>query len=269
MVGLTLKTLLKSLLPKKLDDRDALNHESLNIKPRFTRGLRRLSNHLSKFLFTTTLVVFLLGLQPVSGFPPVKQVVTHAHEETIEQKITAEILPVMTLPHPGYLSTPFSRYHPGIDIATGLGMPIHPIADGIVAEVNFSFFGYGNHVTISHQAGFKSLYGHMDRIYIKADQEVSSQDTLGTVGLTGFTSGPHTHLEITRYDKLIDPQTILPEMEKYPNDKLFQQKITGGSIKKTPQPTTKPTPTSDLTNNLPFHSTNPSAKSILLPFPVN
>lgn len=136
-----------------------------------------------------------------------------------KQEIKAEKFsqPVV-LPHPGYLSTPYSKYHPGIDIAAGLGMPVHPITNGVVEEVNYGFFGYGNHVTLAHEEGIKSLYGHLSRIYVKKGQEVTSNNILGEVGITGRTSGPHTHLEITKDGQFIDPITILPEVPTYPTN---------------------------------------------------
>lgn len=147
------------------------------------------------------------------NFPPVKQAQVLAANNEQRQEIIASSFPQpVTLPHPGYLSTRFSRWHPGVDIATGLGMPVHPITTGVVEEVNFGFWGYGNHVIISHAGGFKSLYGHMGKIYVKKGQEVTSSSTLGEVGLSGQTSGPHTHLEITHQGDYIDPLTILPEI---------------------------------------------------------
>lgn len=167
------------------------------------------------------ITLFLLGYQPVIQFPPVKQSLSFAAENQI-QNIEAEILPEIQLPHPGYLSTKFSRFHPGVDIATGLGMPIHPVIDGAVTEVNYGIFGYGNHVIVSHEKGLKSLYGHMGRVYVAAGQKVSTEDTLGTVGMTGFTSGPHTHLEITKEGKLLDPQTVLPPLQNYPSEEYLR-----------------------------------------------
>src|SRR5205823_5385158 len=91
------------------------------------------------------------------------------------------------LPHPGYLTTPYSSYHPGIDIATGLGMPIHPIGKGTVVDVGFNFWGLGLTVTVDHGQGYKSLYAHMGKIYVNKSQQVSKADILGEVGLTGRT----------------------------------------------------------------------------------
>ncbi len=141
------------------------------------------------------------------------------------QEIQAESMPVLNLPHPGYLSTRFSAFHPGIDIATGFGMPIHPITEGIVEEIQFGFWGLGNYIVISHPSGLRSTYGHTGRIFVKKDQVVSQNTTLGTVGMSGATSGPHTHLEIDKDGKLIDPTTILPKLDEYPKIISNQAKL--------------------------------------------
>ena len=54
----------------------------------------------------------------------------------------------------------------------------------------------------------------MGKIYVSIGQEVTTESILGQVGLTGQTSGPHTHLEITYNGKYIDPQTILPDIPR-------------------------------------------------------
>ena len=180
----------------------------MNIKPRFYfKNFGWL-----KILF---LSLVLLGYQPTLAIPPISQNKVLA-QNVQTQDIKAEVLPPMNLPHPGYLSTRFSRWHPGIDLAAGLGMPIHPIYKGVVVEVNFSFWGLGNHVVITHSNGYKSIYGHMGRIYVKKEDIVTSSNILGEVGLTGNTSGPHTHLEIYKNDKAIDPLNTLPSIQDYP-----------------------------------------------------
>lgn len=145
-------------------------------------------------------------------FPPtIKSSAVYAQEQ--KQEIIAQSFPKpLILPHLGYLSTKFSRWHPGVDIATGLGMHIHPITSGTVEEVNYGLWGYGNHIIISHPGGFKSLYGHLGKMFVKIDQIVSSENILGEVGISGATSGPHTHLEIQKDGNYIDPLTILPEI---------------------------------------------------------
>ncbi len=178
--------------------------------------------YISKLVPVFLALFFLLGYQPTLNFPPIKTSFVLAEGNLQKTEIISGVMPMIQLPHPGYLSTRFSTYHPGVDIATGLGMPIHPIADGRVEETNHGFFGYGNNVVVSHINGLKSLYGHMDRIYVKTGQEVKSGDSLGTVGLTGRTSGPHTHLEITKDSKYIDPLTILPSLQDYPSKEYWK-----------------------------------------------
>lgn len=159
----------------------------------------------------------LLGYYPSISIPPIKYSSAYAHEmveigEIIPQSFSKPLI----LPHPGYLSTKFSSFHPGIDIAIGLGMPIHPIIDGIVSDTGFDIFGLGNYVEVTHENGFKSKYAHMGKVYVKKGSKVTSENILGEVGMTGKTSGPHTHLEITLDGVPIDPIKILPELSDKP-----------------------------------------------------
>lgn len=161
-------------------------------------------------------LVFLLNYQPALKFPPVKTTTARAQFEQTGEVAGKSFPFTPNLPHPGYLSTKFSKFHPGIDIASGLGMPIHPIAPGLVIDAGLNFWGLGLIVSMDHGSGFKSLYAHMGRIYVKKGQVVSSEDTLGMVGITGHTSGPHTHLEISKDALNIDPLLVLPVIADLP-----------------------------------------------------
>lgn len=159
----------------------------------------------------------MLGYYPTFGIPPVKHSrAIAAYQEQSGEVIAQSFSKPLVLPHPGYMSTRFSSWHPGIDIATGLGMPIHPVTSGEIIEVGRDLFGLGNFVTVIHENGFQSKYAHMGRIYVKVGDKVTSENTLGEVGLTGRTSGPHTHLEITRNGKYTDPQALLPQLPNIP-----------------------------------------------------
>lgn len=200
----------QNLLPRVIFDREALLQKLPKIKSRFPRWFKRLAI-ISFVLFT------LSGYYPTFSIPPVrKAVVKAAVPEQKGEVIASSFSKPLILPHPGYTSTHFSTWHPGIDIATGLGMPIHPITDGEVSFVGRDLFGLGNYVEVTHQNGFKSKYGHMGKIYVKVGQKISSENTLGEVGLTGHTSGPHTHLEITLNGKYIDPEPLLPPLPDMP-----------------------------------------------------
>jgi len=201
---------LKNFLSRIISERDALPQRLSKIKPRFPKRFIKLA----VFIF---IALTFLGYYPTFSIPPVKRSVVKA--DSLEQK--GEIIansfskPIIS-PHPGYLSTKYSAYHPAVDIATGLGMPIHPIIDGEISQVGRDFFGLGNFVEVSHENGFKSKYAHMGNIYVKVGQKVSSENTLGEVGLTGHTSGPHTHLEVTLNGTYIDPLSLLPQISDMP-----------------------------------------------------
>lgn len=180
----------------------------------FFPGLSKLS---IKFALGIFAILFFLNYEPVFGFPPVKKPLALAQTPEQTQTVSAQSLPfAFQLPHPGYLTTSFSYFHPGIDIATGLGMPIKPVAKGTVISTGYNIWGLGLNVEVDHGSGYHSLYAHMGKIYVTPGKQVTENDILGEVGLTGHTSGPHDHLEITLNGKYLDPLKLLPEIRTLP-----------------------------------------------------
>lgn len=211
----------KNFLAKEFYKRVALNYKTLNIKSKVPAWVFRLTKIAFRLSILSLVVLSLLGYYPTFAIPPIKQKVALAQEVQQTGEVIAVSFPnPITLPHPGYLSTRYSSYHPGVDIATGLGMPIHAINPGTVEGVIYGFWGYGNHVIVSHQDGYKSMYAHMGRVYVSPGQQINSETTLGEVGMTGWTSGPHTHLEITKEGKYLDPLTLLPELPDFPTEEV-------------------------------------------------
>jgi len=86
--------------------------------------------------------------------------------------------------------------HTGIDFAARIGKKIHATGNGLVIDVRKSRKGYGNRVTIKHGYGFKTLYAHMNDIYVKKGDKISRGQTIGTVGNSGTSTGPHLHYEV-------------------------------------------------------------------------
>jgi murein DD-endopeptidase MepM/ murein hydrolase activator NlpD len=217
----------RKLLPKRLVDRVALKTQSFEHQLlKLLRGSRKLKifhfSTISKLSFVILLAFYFAGYQPVFSIPPVRQSKVYA-EFSQEQNIESESFSEpFSLPHPGYLTTSFSAWHPGIDIATGLGMPVHPVLKGKVSEVNFNFFGYGNQVKVEHEQGLSSTYSHMGRVFAKKGDLVSKNSILGEVGVTGRTTGPHTHLEMKKDESYIDPSKLLP---KVPDPKTYFESI--------------------------------------------
>ncbi len=228
-----LKRQIKSLLPKGVVDREALTRNFLTFKPRFSLvllELKRLKNILYKSFLVLSLGVVVFGTSPITSIPVVTDTsVVYAQSEEKHEIIASSFAQPVTLPHPGYLSTKFSSYHPGVDIAVGYGTPIHPISAGTIEQVNFGIVGYGNNVVVNHGNGFKSMYAHMGKVYVRVGEVVSTSDMLGTVGMTGRTTGPHTHLEIYYNDKAVDPQTLLPAIDPFPTKNIGYLKPVGGT----------------------------------------
>ena len=170
------------------------------------------------------LILLASGYQPNPGYPPVKQSKVFAEEQKQTKTIIAQSVPFQfQLPIPGYLSQGYSYYHQALDIASGLGMPVKPIAPGKVISAGYDFFGYGMKVEIDHGDGYKSLYAHLGRIYVKEGDEIpDGNHYIGDVGLTGRTTGPHTHLEVTKDGKAIDARSILPDIRVFAQESDFQ-----------------------------------------------
>lgn len=110
----------------------------------------------------------------------------------------------------GYVSQGYSFYHPAFDVATDLGTPIHPVGSGIVSFAGFEAGGKGNVVVVDHGDGLKTLYAHMGKIYVGVGNVVNAKSEIGTVGLTGRTTGPHVHFEVHDHDVPVNPGNFLP-----------------------------------------------------------
>lgn len=86
--------------------------------------------------------------------------------------------------------------HPAIDIAASIGYPIFASDTGVVVYSGWSVYGYGNLVVIDHGNGWQSAYAHLDTIRVSCGQSVYQGATIGTMGNTGQSTGPHLHFEL-------------------------------------------------------------------------
>ncbi|MCA9372696.1 M23 family metallopeptidase [Candidatus Woesebacteria bacterium] len=109
-------------------------------------------------------------------------------------------------------SSGFQLFHTGLDIANAQGVtgdPITPMMDGTVIYAGEIFWGYGKHIIIDHGDNITSVYGHLDRIFVYAGQQVHIGDTIGLMGSTGWSTGPHLHFETRVYDIPVNPRVFL------------------------------------------------------------
>lgn len=127
---------------------------------------------------------------------------------------------LFTLPVEGRLSSPFGlrrffnkqprKPHSGIDIAAPKGTPIKAPAGGKILKTGNYFFN-GNTVFIDHGQGLVTMYCHMDKIDVKAGQQIKQGEAFGTIGMTGRATGPHVHWSISLNDTRVDPDLFFPE----------------------------------------------------------
>lgn len=96
--------------------------------------------------------------------------------------------------------------HFGIDLAAPSGKPVYASASGTVSDVIHSEDGYGTHIIIRHRFGFKTLYGHLDRVLVAKGQNVKQHELIATVGSSGSSTGFHLHYEIWKNKAKIDPR---------------------------------------------------------------
>ena len=111
----------------------------------------------------------------------------------------------------GSRSDPFNgkrARHKGMDLASRTGNKIKVKAKGKVTRAEFAG-GYGNLVVVDHGNGFQTKYAHLHKIYVKKGQYVEYDDTLGEVGSTGRSTGPHLHYEVLYMGKNVDPMPFL------------------------------------------------------------
>jgi murein DD-endopeptidase MepM/ murein hydrolase activator NlpD len=100
------------------------------------------------------------------------------------------------------------RAHKGIDYAAPRGTPIRSVGEGKVEFAGWQN-GYGNAVEVRHGNGKSTFYAHMTRIHVKRGQHVSQGDNIGTVGSTGWSTGPHLHFEFRVNGQHQDPRVLL------------------------------------------------------------
>ena len=98
--------------------------------------------------------------------------------------------------------------HAGIDLRGDFGEAVHATANGTVTSAGRDG-GYGNMVEINHGNGFSTRYGHLSKIGVKIGQEVRIGDTIGRIGSTGRSTGPHLHYETRINGEPVDPQKFL------------------------------------------------------------
>lgn len=100
-----------------------------------------------------------------------------------------------------------STDHMGIDIGAPEGTPVGAAGAGTVTQAGW-YGGYGNAVIIDHGNGLESLYGHLSEVLVNVGDLVTKLQTIGLVGSTGNSTGPHLHFGLMQDGAWIDPSAL-------------------------------------------------------------
>lgn len=115
----------------------------------------------------------------------------------------------LSWPTRGVITTYYSGWHPGIDIAAAGGTPIGAADGGAVTFAGWDSTGYGYRVVVSHGNGYSTTYNHLSVISVRPGQGVGKGQTIGRMGSTGRSTGPHLHFEVVRNGVFVNPLGIL------------------------------------------------------------
>jgi murein DD-endopeptidase MepM/ murein hydrolase activator NlpD len=100
------------------------------------------------------------------------------------------------------------RAHEGVDFSAPYGTPVRATADGIVTRVGREDGGYGNVIDLRHANGIRTRYGHLSAFAqgLHTGERVQQGETIGYVGSTGLSTGPHLHYEFLVNGRPTNPQ---------------------------------------------------------------
>ena len=110
----------------------------------------------------------------------------------------------------GYITQGYWYGHRAIDIGAPTGTALRAADGGFVSFAGWTDVGYGYLILIDHANGFATYYAHLSNFYVTAGQAVERGQVIGATGSTGWSTGPHLHLEIRYNSVLQNPRAYLP-----------------------------------------------------------
>ncbi len=104
--------------------------------------------------------------------------------------------------HPKYKT---KKMHTGVDFAAKIGVPVLSTADGIIKMTKQNVVGHGLHIRVKHGGNFSTMYSHLSKISVSEGEPVLKGDTIGLVGNSGYSTGPHLHYEVIKNGEMVNP----------------------------------------------------------------
>lgn len=111
------------------------------------------------------------------------------------------------------------RPHYGVDVAVPTGTPVYAPADGVVSLAHDDMYYSGGTLIIDHGYGISSSFLHLSKVKVALGDSVKQGDLIALVGAGGQATGPHLDWRINWYQQRLDPQLLVPDMQK-----LLQQR---------------------------------------------
>ena len=96
------------------------------------------------------------------------------------------------------------KFHAGMDFSAFTGTPVYATGNGVVRKAGWEGL-YGNCIEIDHGFGYLTRYAHLHKIEVRVGQKVVRGQTIGRVGSTGKSTGPHLHYEVHVKGKVVNP----------------------------------------------------------------
>ena len=149
------------------------------------------------------------------------------------------------------------EFHRGTDLRAPMNTKLYATADGVIEYAGkHKESGYGRLIILDHNYGFKTYYGHLNKIIVKPGQYVKKGDLLGYTGNSGRSNGPHLHYEVRYIQRVLNPYwfikwdiehyvTIFEKEKKVPWQSLVATITRDQNLQKQPSPTATP-PSSQL-----------------------
>ncbi|WP_304546112.1 M23 family metallopeptidase [Sulfurimonas microaerophilic] len=117
------------------------------------------------------------------------------------------------------------EFHRGTDLKAPMNTAIYATADGVVEWAGMhKSSGYGNLIILEHVYGFKSYFGHLNKIVIKSGQFVKKGQLIGYTGNSGMSNGPHLHYEIRFIHRVLNPYYFIKWTQKNYNEIFDKEK---------------------------------------------
>jgi len=111
----------------------------------------------------------------------------------------------------GWRNDPISgvrRHHAAIDLSVSQGTPIKAAMEGKVSALGFNMT-YGNFIILDHPGGYQTMYAHLHTASVKKGDQVNQGTQIGTVGSTGYSTGPHLHFAVFKNTRAVNPLDFL------------------------------------------------------------